>query len=589
MEENKPRAVCYARVSTTEQSENGYSLRQQMERLRSWCAEEGYEIAEEITDPGHSGAYLERPGLDRVRDLVAAGGVAVVLAQDRDRFAREPAYLYLLREEFAAKGARLRALNDRGDESPEGELTDGILDQLAKFERAKTAERTRRGLDRKVAEGRIVRGNSRPFGMSYSDDGETLYPSEPEMGVLRRMFHMVGVEGESMGEVQRVLRREGVPSAHGGDWPRSTIRYLLNNELYLPRSPEELEGLIPEAVRSMLDRETEYGLWTWNKSRTKRWRVRGDDGEYRNRIKIDHRPREQWSAVPVCLEGSGLQCSVVEAARERLAANYRQRRTVSENRVWLLSGGMARCATCGNGLAVHRVYHGEKKHLYYRCYTRYNTGHDACSNNRHNRAEPLEGAVWNGVRSLLADPERLQGQYEAYLERRRRKLRGDPDRKASDLAGRLADLDEERRGYLRQNARGAISDSDLDAMLAEVDDKREGVRGALAEATERQQTLARLATEREEVFGRFRAMSEMDLRHASSELRRKVLQALRVTVEVDEEGNATIRGIFDADIGMLLPMDDAPAGAPYSVHFNKEIPEPHAGLVSIDSSRRFTS
>ncbi len=29
--------------------------------------------------------------------------------------------------------------------SPEGELTDGILDQLAKYERAKTAERSRRG------------------------------------------------------------------------------------------------------------------------------------------------------------------------------------------------------------------------------------------------------------------------------------------------------------------------------------------------------------------------------------------------------------------------------------------------------------
>jgi hypothetical protein len=33
--------------------------------------------------------------MDRVRDLVAAGGVSVVLAQDRDRFAREPAYHYL--------------------------------------------------------------------------------------------------------------------------------------------------------------------------------------------------------------------------------------------------------------------------------------------------------------------------------------------------------------------------------------------------------------------------------------------------------------------------------------------------------------
>jgi hypothetical protein len=53
-----------------------------------------------VQDPGQSGATLARPGMDRVRDLVAAGGVSVVLAQDRDRFAREPAYHYLLREEF---------------------------------------------------------------------------------------------------------------------------------------------------------------------------------------------------------------------------------------------------------------------------------------------------------------------------------------------------------------------------------------------------------------------------------------------------------------------------------------------------------
>jgi DNA invertase Pin-like site-specific DNA recombinase len=66
--------------------------------------------------------------MDRVRDLVAAGNVTVVLAQDRDRFAHEPAYQYLLRREFEEHGTKIRALNDRGDDSPEGELTDGILD-----------------------------------------------------------------------------------------------------------------------------------------------------------------------------------------------------------------------------------------------------------------------------------------------------------------------------------------------------------------------------------------------------------------------------------------------------------------------------
>jgi site-specific DNA recombinase len=147
------RAILYARVSTDEQARTGYSLAQQLEALRQYAEQEGYEVIEEVSDPGQSGASLERPGMDRVRDLVAAGSVFVVLAQDRDRFAREPAYHYLLRREFEEYGTKIRALNDRGDDSPEGDLTDGILDQIAKFERAKIAERSRRGKLRKAREG----------------------------------------------------------------------------------------------------------------------------------------------------------------------------------------------------------------------------------------------------------------------------------------------------------------------------------------------------------------------------------------------------------------------------------------------------
>src|SRR5215204_7047054 len=144
------RAILYARVSTDEQARSGYSLAQQLEALKAYATREDYEVLEEVSDPAQSGASLERPGMDRVRDLVAGGGVSVVLAQDRDRFAREPAYHYLLRREFEEYGCKMRALNDRGDDSPEGDLTDGILDQLAKFERAKTAERARRGKLRKA-------------------------------------------------------------------------------------------------------------------------------------------------------------------------------------------------------------------------------------------------------------------------------------------------------------------------------------------------------------------------------------------------------------------------------------------------------
>ncbi len=82
----------------------------------------------------------------------------MVLAQDRDRFARVPAYHYILKKEFEEQGTTIRALNDRGDGSPEGELTNGIIDQISRFERLKTAERTRRGkLQRARERGRYSR------------------------------------------------------------------------------------------------------------------------------------------------------------------------------------------------------------------------------------------------------------------------------------------------------------------------------------------------------------------------------------------------------------------------------------------------
>jgi site-specific DNA recombinase len=122
------RAVLYARVSSDDQV-RGYSLDQQIRALQEWASAEGYEVLEEVRDEGWSGAYLERPGLDRVRDLVEAGGphVAVVVAQDADRISRDPAHRAFLDDEFERFGTRFMALDDCGDDThEEGELLEHL-------------------------------------------------------------------------------------------------------------------------------------------------------------------------------------------------------------------------------------------------------------------------------------------------------------------------------------------------------------------------------------------------------------------------------------------------------------------------------
>src|SRR5215211_84671 len=311
------RAILYARVSTDEQARSGYSLAQQLEALRAYAAREGYEVLEEVQDAGQSGASLERPGMDRVRDLVAAGGVSVVLAQDRDRFSREPAYTYLLRREFEEHECELRSLNDRGDGSPEGELTDGILDQLAKYERAKIAERSRRGKLRKAHEGKMIPASTPNYGFGYNGARDNYVVDEANMCVVRRIFRMVGAEGDSLNSVKRTFDREGVPTPRGSRyWGNTFIQRVITDDVYRPHAFEEVEALVLPEVASTLDPAKRYGVWWYNRRRRIEKQVSHasrDGRRYVRRSTTTEKPREEWIAVPV--PDAGIPREWVDGAR----------------------------------------------------------------------------------------------------------------------------------------------------------------------------------------------------------------------------------------------------------------------------------
>src|SRR5215207_4436845 len=327
------RAVLYARVSTDEQAKSGYSLTAQLEALRSFAEAEGYEVVEEISDPGESGAYLGRPGLDRVRDLVAKGDVDVVLAQDRDRFAREPAYLYLLQEEFAKHGAKLQALNARSDDTPEGQLTEGMLDQLAKFERAKLAERTRRGRSEKARRGGF-KVNERRTG--YLIDEET-------MPIAEKIIRAVAA-GESLYGVTKMLEAEGVPTPNGSkNWNRIFVRKMIRDDAYLPHTYEEIKALgVASEVAVTLEPNGRCGVVWHNRTYAKIVeKVKIGPEKYRYKRKYFERPRKDWIAVLPIPAPSGLDRETVERARAQISTNVRP--AASGARVWELSGGLLFC------------------------------------------------------------------------------------------------------------------------------------------------------------------------------------------------------------------------------------------------------
>jgi site-specific DNA recombinase len=100
------RVALYARVSSESQEARG-TIGSQLEVLRARIATEGHDLVVEFCDDGISGARLDRPGLDLLRDQAEAGAFEAVWCLSPDRLARAYVYQVLVLDELAQLGVRV--------------------------------------------------------------------------------------------------------------------------------------------------------------------------------------------------------------------------------------------------------------------------------------------------------------------------------------------------------------------------------------------------------------------------------------------------------------------------------------------------
>jgi site-specific DNA recombinase len=530
------RVILYARVSSLEQARSGYSLAQQLEALREYAASEGYEVLEGVADPGQSGASLERPGMDHVRDLVAAGGVSVVLALDRDRLARKVVLNLVLEEELARHGCELRALNDYAGDSPEAALMRGIQGQFAEYERAKIVERTRRGKERKAREGRIMRGPKAPYGFRYNASCDALIVHEPEMVVVEKAFGMAA-SGLGPGAIQTRLHAEGVPSPTGKRmWQRQVLKRMVENDIYLPHTYDEVREVVRPEVAARLDPELGYGLWWYGRHEVTVQAVSGPDGNggkrYAKREVRKPRPREEQIAVPV---PAYLPRGLVEGARATLAANKGSERKYLA-REWELRGSV-RCSCGGRmGTQTTKPRGGETTYHYYACNRRRQLRKMCECTQRSLSATEVEGRVWRFVSGLLKDPEKVRIGMNRLIEQELSERGGDPQREAEAWTEKITECDRSRSAYQDQQAAGLMTLDELGCKLKELESTRELARSELGQLQRRRERADDLERDRDAVVESYAGMLPEALDALSGEERRRLYGMLRLEVAPAPDG-----------------------------------------------------
>jgi len=401
-------AAIYARVSSEQQREEN-TIASQTASLIEFANNHELEVPKEwvFEDEGFSGATLERPGLERVRDLAAEGQIQAVLAYSPDRLSRKYAYQILLIEEFARQGVETLFVKSPQGNSPEDQLLVQFQGMIAEYERAQILERSRRGKRHRAHSGEVSVMSGAPYGYRYirkTDEMPAAYViDEAEARIVRRVYEMYTVEGLSIGEIMRRLNREGIAPRKASRWERSVVWGILRNPAYRGVA---CFGKTHLAARMQMRPQRRRGATTPSNTTG------------------HQRPRDEWIEIPV----PALVTEETFARAQELLYHNKlrsRRRTIAPSVVQ----GLVGCAKCGYALSRTSTQTSARKIHYYKCIgsdSWRKLGGPVCDNKRFIRQELLDQIVWAEIVRLLQDPVLIQLE----LDRRLAAARvSDPTRK----------------------------------------------------------------------------------------------------------------------------------------------------------------
>lgn len=221
---NRTRGIGYLRLSPGDrksgQGADAAGIEAQRADISQWAAANGIEIVawfEDIDTCGQAGSLetplADRPGMMAALDAISDLGAGLLVVQKRDRMARDVMLAAMIARMVEREGSTIVSANGAGNgESPEAALMRSMVDAFAAYELAMIRARTKAALTAKKVRGE--RTGSVPYGCRLSADGIHLEPDAAEQAIVAQV-RSLHAEGASLGEIARLLEREGHLSRTG--------------------------------------------------------------------------------------------------------------------------------------------------------------------------------------------------------------------------------------------------------------------------------------------------------------------------------------------------------------------------------------
>ena len=186
--DNDRKCALYVRVSTINQAEDGESLDEQVQTLKSYCAYRKWQDCTVYREEGFSGKDLKRPAFQQMLADIRKGKINTVIVKKIDRLSRSIIDFENVYKSFQDLGVDLISTQENFDTSTAiGRSVIRIVLIFAQLEREQTSERTIDVMAHRAKQGMFNGGYPR-LGYDIDYENKCLVPNEDEIPIAKEVF-----------------------------------------------------------------------------------------------------------------------------------------------------------------------------------------------------------------------------------------------------------------------------------------------------------------------------------------------------------------------------------------------------------------
>ncbi|QJF26248.1 cassette chromosome recombinase CcrC [Mammaliicoccus vitulinus] len=366
----------YSRVSTSEQSEHGYSIHEQEQVLIKEVLKHfpGYEY-QTYTDSGISGKNIEdRPAMKRLLDDVKANKIEMVLSWKLNRISRSMRDVFNIIHDFKEHGVSYKSISENIDTSEySGEILVTMFGLIGSIERQTLISNVKMSMNAKARQGEAITGRVLGYKLSLNPvtQKNDLVIDEHEANIVKEIFDLYLNHNKGLKAITTILNQKGYRTINHKPFSVFGVKYILNNPVY--------KGFV---------RFNNYQNWSAK-------RRSGKSGE--NEVIL---VKGKHEAI--------ISEEMFDQVHEKLVSkSFKPGRPIGGD---FYLRGLIKCPECGNNMVCRRTYYNTKKSKertikrYYICSLFNRSGSAACHSNSI-KAEVVEAVIHKHLNIILSQPE----------------------------------------------------------------------------------------------------------------------------------------------------------------------------------------